>query len=94
MSAALARSHELLAEVGPENRIAYAWMYRKATGTYWHNGGTGGFTSHVLFNPEHDYAAVVLVNVALSGRGSFADQLGQHVGERLAGKPAISLDHW
>jgi arylsulfatase A-like enzyme len=29
-----------------------------------------------------------------SPNGSFADALGQHIGQRLAGKPAISLSRW
>jgi serine-type D-Ala-D-Ala carboxypeptidase/endopeptidase len=68
-------------------RIALAWLYVPATGTYWHNGGTGGYSSFAFFNPKADYAAVVLVNTA----GEFADRLGRHIAERLAGKPAISL---
>jgi D-alanyl-D-alanine-carboxypeptidase/D-alanyl-D-alanine-endopeptidase len=33
----------------------------------------------------------VLLNATLSQHGSFADRLGQHIGQRLAGKAAISL---
>jgi len=94
MSAALARSHEPLADVGPDKRIAYAWVYDTKTGTYWHNGGTGGFVAYAFFNRQGKYAAIVLVNIAVSGRGSLADQLGQHIGQRFAGKPAVSLENW
>jgi D-alanyl-D-alanine-carboxypeptidase/D-alanyl-D-alanine-endopeptidase len=94
LPAALARSHETLADAGPNLRIAYAWIHNSGTGTYWHNGGTGGFTSFAFFNPKGNYAAVVLVNVAVSSRGSFADQLGKHIADRLAGKPALSLENW
>lgn len=94
MPAALAASHVPLADVGPDKRIAYAWVFETKTGSYWHNGGTGGFSSYAFFNPEARYAAVVLVNVTVGGRGSFADQLGQHIAERFAGKPAISLERW
>jgi serine-type D-Ala-D-Ala carboxypeptidase/endopeptidase len=94
MSAALARSHVPLADVAPDKRIAYAWVYETKTGTYWHNGGTGGFAAYALFNPQAKYAAIVLVNIAVGGRGSFADQLGQHIGQRFAGKPAVSLENW
>jgi hypothetical protein len=31
------------------------------------------------------------MNTTISGNGSFADLVGQHVAQRLAGKPAISL---
>jgi CubicO group peptidase (beta-lactamase class C family) len=94
LPAALVRSHELHGDVGPGMRVGYAWVYDSNSGTYWHNGGTGGFTSYALFNPRGNYAAIVLVNIAVSGRGSLADQIGQHIGERFAGKPAISLDNW
>jgi CubicO group peptidase (beta-lactamase class C family) len=94
LSAAFARSHELLADVGPDKRIAYAWIYDTKTGNYWHNGGTGGFASYAFFNPKDNYAAIVLVNVAVSSRGSFADQIGQHISERFAGSPAVSLANW
>jgi CubicO group peptidase (beta-lactamase class C family) len=94
LSAALARTHELHADVGPGMRIGYAWIYDSKTGNYWHNGGTGGFTSYAFFNPQRNCAAIVLVNVAISTRGSLADQLGQHISERFAGKPAISLENW
>jgi len=87
LPAALAQSHELRADALPGMRIALAWLYVPATGSYWHNGGTGGYSSFAFFNPKADYAAVVLVNTA----GEFADRLGHHIAERLAGKPAISL---
>jgi D-alanyl-D-alanine-carboxypeptidase/D-alanyl-D-alanine-endopeptidase len=94
LTSALKRSHELQADNGDGSRIGYAWIYDSRSGTYWHNGGTGGFTSFAFFNPEGNYAGVVLANVAIGPRGSFADQLGHHVRQRLAGERAISLDDW
>ncbi|MDQ2841228.1 MAG: beta-lactamase family protein [Acidobacteriota bacterium] len=91
MSAALQMSHELRADALPDMKIALAWLYKTKTGTYWHNGATGGYSSYAFFNPKEDYAAVVLSNTSISQTGSFADLLGEHIGERLAGKPAISL---
>jgi D-alanyl-D-alanine-carboxypeptidase/D-alanyl-D-alanine-endopeptidase len=61
------------------------------SGNYWHNGATGGYSAYVFFNPKGDYAAVVLFKTAIGERGSFADRIGEHISERLAGKPAISL---
>ena len=87
LPAAIAQSHELRADAMAGMRIALAWLYVPVTGTYWHNGGTGGYSSFAFFNPKTDYAVVVLVNTA----GDFADRLGRHIGQRLAGKPAISL---
>jgi serine-type D-Ala-D-Ala carboxypeptidase/endopeptidase len=91
LSAALVQQHELRADVAPGMRIALAWLYIEDSGDYWHNGGTGGFSSYAFFNPKGDYAAVVLLNTAPGETGSFADRLGQHISQRLAGKPAISL---
>jgi serine-type D-Ala-D-Ala carboxypeptidase/endopeptidase len=34
---------------------------------------------------------VVLFNTSIGSKGSFADRLGQHISERLTGKPAIPL---
>ena len=75
----------------PGTKIALAWLFDEETGNYWHNGGTGGFTSYAFFNPKGDYAAVVLLNTTLGSTGSFADRLGTHISQRLTGKPAISL---
>jgi serine-type D-Ala-D-Ala carboxypeptidase/endopeptidase len=91
LPAALIQQHELRADVAPGMRIALAWLYIEDAGDYWHNGGTGGFSSYSFFNLKGDYAAVVLVNTAPGDTGSFADRLGQHISQRLAGKPAISL---
>ena len=88
---ALQLSQELRADVGPGVKIGLAWLYVVDAGNYWHNGGTGGFTSYAFFNPKGDYAAVVLFNTTLGKNGSFADQLGEHIAERLSGRPAVSL---
>ncbi len=89
---AIPMSHELRADAGPL-RIAFAWLYNPETGDYWHDGGTGGYSSYAFFNPKGDYAAVVLLNTTTGQRGSFADELGQHISERFAGKPALSLSN-
>jgi serine-type D-Ala-D-Ala carboxypeptidase/endopeptidase len=87
----LALSHELRADAEPGMRIAFAWIYDPATGSYWHDGATGGYSSFAFFNPNGDYAAVVLMNTTISANGSFADLVGQHIGQRLAGQPSVSL---
>jgi CubicO group peptidase (beta-lactamase class C family) len=91
LAAAIAQQHELRADVAPGMRIALAWLFITETGDYWHNGATGGYSSYAFFNPQADYAAVVLLNTTLGSNGSYADRLGQHISQRLAGKPAISL---
>jgi len=91
LAAALIQQHELRADAMPGTRIALAWLFEAETGNYWHNGGTGGYSSYAFFNPKGNYAAVVLLNTTLGQKGSFADRVGQHISERLAGKPAIAL---
>jgi CubicO group peptidase (beta-lactamase class C family) len=91
LASAIRLSQQLRADVPPTMKIAMAWLYDSKTGNYWHNGATGGYSSYAFFNPKEDYAAVVLFNATINGNGSFADRLGEHVAERLAGKPAISL---
>jgi len=91
LAAALTQQHELRADVGPGTRIALAWLFEEASGNYWHNGATGGYSAFAFFNPKADYAAVVLFNTTLGPHGSFADRLGQHISQRMAGKSAISL---
>ncbi len=85
------QSHELRADVAPGMRIAFAWLYNSAAGNYWHNGTTGGYSSYAFFNPEEDTAAVVLLNTSIDQSGGFADRLGEHISQRLTGKPALSL---
>jgi CubicO group peptidase (beta-lactamase class C family) len=88
---ALAQDHGLRADSFAGQQVALAWLYDPATGNFWHNGATGGYSAYAFFNPKGDYAAVVLLNTTIGPRGSFADRIGEHLSERLAGKPAISL---
>jgi CubicO group peptidase (beta-lactamase class C family) len=66
-------------------------MYNPQTQDYWHNGGTGGYSSFAFFNPKGGYAGVVLVNRTVSPRGNIADLIGEHIIERFAGEPAVTF---
>ena len=72
-------------------QIGLGWLYQQETGNYWHNGATAAHSMYAFFNPKGDYAVVVLYNTSPGGHGSFAEVLGRHISQRLAGKPAISL---
>ncbi len=89
LSAAVIESHKFRAEAPQGASIALAWFYRPGSGTYWHQGATAGYTAYATFSPKGDYAAVVLLNTA--SLTDFVDQLGDHIQQRLAGQPAISL---
>jgi D-alanyl-D-alanine-carboxypeptidase/D-alanyl-D-alanine-endopeptidase len=91
LAAALAQSHELHNDAMSGLKIALAWLYDPETENYWHNGATGGYSGYVVFNQKNDYAVVVLVNNTVIRSGSIADQLGQHITERLTGKPALEI---
>jgi serine-type D-Ala-D-Ala carboxypeptidase/endopeptidase len=91
LPAALILSHQPRAQVGPEMRVALAWLYNPSTHEYLHDGATGGYSSFAFFNPRENYAAVVLVNTSIDQREDLAGHLGVHISQRFAGKPAIAL---
>ena len=91
LAAAIAQTHELRADALPGMRIGLAWLYISKDGFYWHNGGTGGFSSYAFFDPKNDCVGVVLFNTSLGPEGSFADLLGAHVRQRLIGEAAVPL---
>jgi CubicO group peptidase (beta-lactamase class C family) len=91
LPSALGMCHELHGDALPGMKVGLAWLVDTKTGTFWHNGATGGYSSYALFNPQEDYVVVVLFNTTIGPNGSFADQLGEHIAERLSGKPALSL---
>jgi CubicO group peptidase (beta-lactamase class C family) len=90
LPAAIKMTHEIRAEAGPGMHIALNWFRYDATGSYWHNGGTGGFSSYAIFNPEKDFAVIVLSCTAPDGN-SFTDKLGMHIAQRLSGLPAVPI---
>jgi CubicO group peptidase (beta-lactamase class C family) len=86
LSAALLETQKLRADaaVGLGMRIGLIWLHTP-DGCYLHDGGSPGFTTFIFFNPKEDYGAVVLSNLL------FAPWVGEHVRQRLAGVPALSL---
>jgi CubicO group peptidase (beta-lactamase class C family) len=89
LAEAIAQTHELRADAGPGMHIGLAWLNVDKGGYYWHNGGTGGFSSYAFFDPKNDCAGIVLFNTTVGD--SFADLLGTHVRQRLVGEAAVSL---
>ncbi|HEV2447458.1 MAG TPA: serine hydrolase, partial [Candidatus Sulfopaludibacter sp.] len=87
---ALEQSQQLRAHVSGSVRIALAWVYDPDAGVYEHDGATGGFTSFACFDPRREFAAVVMLN-AHPLTFPVVGFLGEHVRERLAGEPALSL---
>lgn len=89
LARAIVESHIVRADAGPDTNIAFAWIFNSKTGTYMHNGSVSGYTSYASFNPKCDCAAVVLFNA--QSPGGFAGQLGEHIEQRFAGLPAVSM---
>ncbi len=82
------------ADVGGNVRIALAWLVKPAEGEYFHDGGTGGYSSLVVFNPKKDRAIVVLYNCLdlMPRRPQLTDRVAANVAALLEGKPAMSLE--
>jgi CubicO group peptidase (beta-lactamase class C family) len=81
---------ELYADGPSGRRIALAWLYDAKWRTYWHNGGSGGYSSYAFFSPERNWAGVVLLNHGPRLAGS-PDLIAQHIQQRFAGEPAVTL---
>lgn len=92
LPAAIRQSLQIQAELSPGMHIALGWLYQDETGNYWHNGATAAYSTYAFFNPKGDFAAVILLNGSPGVNGSFVENLGRHVYQRLAGKPALSLN--
>lgn len=90
LGAAIKQTQVVRKDVGGGMHIGLNWFRMDATGSYWHNGGTGGYSSYALFNNFGDYGVVVLSNRTV-GNGSITDTLGEHIEQRLRGVKAISL---
>lgn len=93
LPAAIAMTHELRADGPPQMKVGMGWLYTEPTHTYWHDGGTGGYTSFVLFQPESDRGVVVLYNREDIGTSAvmFVDRVAANVVALMSGKPALSL---
>ena len=91
LRAAIRQSLEPQTELPSGMQITMGWLYEATTGNFWHNGATAAYSSYAFFNRTGDYAAVVLLNGSPGVNGSFVENLGRHISQRLAGKPALSL---
>ena len=67
--------------------IALAWIIKPGGKTYWHNGGTAGYTAYVSFNTGNKTGVVVL----MSSFGTLMDQIGDRLEHLLAGEPVEPL---
>ncbi len=89
LAAAISASHVVQGDIGDGVHTALNWAVDES-GTFGHNGATGGYSADAMFNPEKDFAVIVLFNTTVD-QGHFMDDLARHVVQRLTGKPAVSL---
>lgn len=62
---AMRLTHEITVEKG--SKVGLGWHFSgKGSPWLWHNGGTGGSSSFVAFNPDKKVAVVILSNAATS----------------------------
>ena len=86
--AAIRISHEIHGTTAPlPGSIALAWHVKPDGKTYWHNGGTGGYSAYISFNAERRTGGVVLLN-EWAPVGQWMDRLGAAVESVLAGEQA------
>ena len=90
LPAAIRMTHVVHAEAFQGMHIALNWFRIDKDGSFWHGGGTGGYSAFALFNPEKNFGIIVLCNTSYD-RGGLTDQLGELITQRLEGTPAIVL---
>lgn len=95
LAAALKQSQELLTESEP--KMAWGWLVREQDGAprYAHEGGTGGFSSLLLFEPKARRAIVILSDAALTdigGLGQVAMAIQKGTIEGLAPRREVAPD--
>ena len=64
LSAAMAATQQARHSTGVLGKIGLIWQIQTASGTIWHNGGTGGYHSYIGFKKDPARAVVVLANSA------------------------------
>lgn len=74
LASALERSRQVLVEPGGEN-LGYGWHYLPLGDhrVMVHDGGTGGFSSFAVVDPDSDRASLVLMDTTMAMRGSLGD---------------------
>jgi D-alanyl-D-alanine-carboxypeptidase/D-alanyl-D-alanine-endopeptidase len=94
LAAAIELTHELFGNGPPGMKMGLAWMYVQKTGEYWHNGGTGGYTSIAMFCPKDNRAIVVLYNREDIGSAPmmFVQRVLANVDALMLGNPALPLE--
>ncbi len=93
LAAALRLAQQPEADQAGGLKIALAWSVRPEADVYWHDGGTGGYASLVMFEPKRDRAIVVLYNCLDMdpGKPQLVDIVAANVQALMDGKPVPPL---
>jgi len=93
LPAAIAQDHQLRGTgIGPA-KVALAWLYNEQTKIYFHDGGTGGYSSFAAFLPSEDRAIVVLYNRSDVTTGNpLAQSIFFNIVGLMSGQPTVKLD--
>ncbi|HEY7391675.1 MAG TPA: serine hydrolase domain-containing protein [Bryobacteraceae bacterium] len=89
LGAAIRQTQQLRSDAFPDMKIGLSWMFDLKRGVYAHGGAISAYTSVAFFDPKHDYAGVALFNE--QSPAGFVGILGEHLSQRLAGRPAVRL---
>lgn len=76
----LAQTRQMTYRRGEVGGVGLGWFIRKEAGRehYWHNGGTGGYKSFLMMDPDSRDAVILLSNCsAFSDQSAKIDALGQ-----------------
>jgi CubicO group peptidase (beta-lactamase class C family) len=87
LKSAIELAHVERRKIGAFGAIGLAWIIKPDGKTYWHNGGTAGYSAYISFSPERKTGVVVLVN----NGGLFMDQIGDRVEHLQAGEAVQPL---
>lgn len=79
LASTFARARQVIRRVGDEH-VGWGWFHVPVGDrrVLWHNGGTGGFSSSLAFDPNSDVGAVVLSDTSLVAHGGL-DDLALHL---------------
>jgi len=95
LAAALRMTEQPQADGPGNNKVALAWLIRSDTGVHWHDGGTSGYSSLVMFDPKPDRAIVVLYNCLdlTPGIPQLVDRVAANVTALMDGKPVPPIEN-
>ena len=93
LPAALRLAQQPQADGPGGTKVALAWLIHPENDTYWHDGGTAGYSSAVTFEPKRDRAIVVLYNCLdiNPGKPQLSDLVAANVRALMDGKPVLQI---